>query len=263
MNKMSIVLVLLLIISVLVGVVEYIDVHDKLGAAQSQQATITAELNSTQSSLANATVEIQNLNSEVDNLNSQLNQAQNSAASSQNTITTLQNELNQANSELQLYKQTGITIYSGVQPPIVDDAGVPVTLTRNPSAQNSTWAELKSFILADKTDSNPYIEPTYTCADYARDVYNNAEAAGIRAAFVVVNFQGQSIGHALDAFVTTDQGLIYIDCTGISPGQAGPSNNDKTVTVKPGTEYIPQLIVPQDGWYYSSAGVVSTVEIYW
>jgi chaperonin cofactor prefoldin len=283
MNKTSIILVLLLIISVLVGALEYINVHDKLGAAQSletsaqsqlnaaqrQQDTTTAQLNTTQASLNKATAETHNLNSQVNALISQvnalktqLNQAQTSAASSQNSITTLQNELNQANSELQLYHETGITIYSGVQPQVIDEAGANITLTRNPAAENPTWAELKSFILADKTDSNPYIVPTYTCADYARDVYDNAEAAGIRAAFVAVKFQGQSTGHALDAFVTTDQGLIYIDCSGIAPGQAGPANNDSTVVVKRSTEYQPQFIIPQ-GWVYSPMGIVDTIAIYW
>ncbi len=254
-----------------------------LSTAKASLVTTQADLSNTQATLNNATAEVSSLNGQVNSLNSQVNslnsqvsnfnntvnnlesqlsQVQNSAAGSQNTITTLQSELNQANSELQLYHETGITIYSGIQPAVIDEAGVFVTLMRNPAAENPTWAELKSFILADKTDSTPYIVPTYTCADYARDVYDNAEAAGIRAAFVTINFQGQSSGHALDAFVTTDQGLIYIDCTGTAPGQAGPANNDSTVVVKRGTEYQPQFIIPQ-GWVYLPMGIVDTITIYW
>jgi hypothetical protein len=51
------------------------------------------------------------------------------------------------------------------------------------------------------------------CADFAEDVHNNAEAAGIRAGWVGIRFQGTEEGHAINAFETTDKGLIYIDCT--------------------------------------------------
>jgi len=47
-------------------------------------------------------------------------------------------------------------------------------------------------------------------------VHNNAEAAGIRAALVNINFDESDKGHALNAFDTIDMGLIYIDCTGQS-----------------------------------------------
>jgi len=47
-------------------------------------------------------------------------------------------------------------------------------------------------------------------------VHNNAEAAGIRAASVSVDFEGDEEGHALNVFETIDKGLVYIDCTGQS-----------------------------------------------
>ncbi len=215
--------------------------HSKVQAKENELVTVQGKLSTT-------TADLNNTKSEISGLNSQ--------------ITSLQNTVNQLQTQLKLYQDTGITVYSGIQPAVTDAAGVSVTLTRNSAAQNPTWAQLESFILADKTDSNPYIMPTYTCADFARDVYDHAEAAGIRTAFVFVTFQGQTIGHALDAFVTTDEGLKYIDCTGIPPGQAGPSNNDTTVSVKPGTEYTPQFILPTD-WTVLPLGIVSTVEIYW
>ncbi len=73
-----------------------------------------------------------------------------------------------------------------------------------------------AFILADATDNNKYIEDgpgAYVCADFAEDVHNNAEAAGIRAAWVSLAFESTEEGHALNAFETVDMGLIYIDCT--------------------------------------------------
>jgi len=255
--------------------------HSKLEAKEIELVSVKGQLSTTEADLSNTKARINDLNSQttslknqMTSLNIQLNDARIRIGSTQSTIAGLQNTVNQLQAELKLYQDTGITVYSGIQQPVSDRAGVPVTLTWNPAAHNPTWDELRSFILADRTDSNPYVNPTYTCADFARDVHNNAEAAGIRAAFVTVTFQGQSSGHALDAFVTTDKGLIYIDCTGTPPGQLGPSNCDKTVMVKPGTQFTAQLIVPQSGlfgwlfgWlfggYYDSIGIVATVQIYW
>jgi uncharacterized coiled-coil protein SlyX len=235
----------------------------QVASLKPQVDSLNSELSSANSRITSLDSQIAGLNSQITSLNAQLSNAQNQAGTSQSTIASLQNKVNQLQAELKLYHDTGITVYSGVQPLVLDSAGVLARLNLNPAAQNPSWTELRSFILTDSTDSKPYVEPTYTCVDYARDVYNNAEAAGIRAAFVTITFQGQSAGHAIDAFVTTDQGLIYIDCTGISAGQAGPSNLDTTVIVRPGTEYTPQFIIPQDGWYCASMGIVATVKIYW
>jgi len=233
-----------------------------LVTTQTDLSNANAQLNTTQTRLNNATTEIDNLNRQVNILITDLDVINTEAATSQGTITMLQHQLRDAQSELQLYHETGIFIYSGIQPAVIDEAGVFVRLMNNPAAQNPTWAQLKSFILADKTDSNPYIEPTYTCVDYARDLHNNAEAAGIRAAFVTVEFLGQSYGHAINAFMTTDQGLIYIDCTGLAPGQAGASNNDSTVVLKRGIQCESQFIIPQ-GWVRSPMGIVNRIIIYW
>ncbi len=100
----------------------------------------------------------------------------------------------------------------------------PIELINNPSATNPTYAELLVFIKEDPTDEHHYAdsvdvyigaaEVPYVCSDFAEDVHNNAEAAGIRAAWVSIDFEGNDEGHALNAFETTDRGLVYIDCTG-------------------------------------------------
>ena len=95
--------------------------------------------------------------------------------------------------------------------------GEPIELTNNPDATNPTYGELVAFIQEDPTDTNDYLENPYigyVCADFAEDVHNNAEAAGIRAAWVSIQFEGSDKGHASNAFETTDMGLVYIDCTG-------------------------------------------------
>ncbi len=88
----------------------------------------------------------------------------------------------------------------------------PIVLVDNPDATNPSYAELVAFIQMDLSDTNRYIDGEYVCADYAEDVHNNAEVAGIRTAWVSLDFEGENEGHALNVFETTDKGLVYIDC---------------------------------------------------
>lgn len=88
----------------------------------------------------------------------------------------------------------------------------PIILIDNPTASNPTFEHLFTFLQEDQTDAHPYTS-TYICADFAETLHNNAEAAGVRAAFVVL----PESDHSLNAFETIDEGLVYIDCTGESP----------------------------------------------
>jgi hypothetical protein len=94
--------------------------------------------------------------------------------------------------------------------------GKAIILNNNPAAIDPTYEELIAFIREDTTDSKDYIENgpnAYVCADFAEEVHNNAEATGIRAGWVGVTFVGIDEGHAINAFETIDEGLVYIDCT--------------------------------------------------
>ncbi len=144
----------------------------------------------------------------------------------------------------------------------------PIELINNPNAEDPSWNELIAFIQSDTTDSKPYINTfywSYVCADYARDVHNNAEAAGIRAAWVGIDFEESGPGHALNAFLTTDKGLVFVDCTEL----------DTIAYVKIGEElgYIDLnlAISPEYSFYeeysqiwpYPSMGVVKDMQIHW
>ena len=82
-------------------------------------------------------------------------------------------------------------------------------VSRLVQTHNPTYSELTDFLAADKTDSNAYIDGHYVCFDYAADVNNNADAAGIQAAYV--RLRSTDWGHAVVAFDTVDRGLIYIE----------------------------------------------------
>jgi hypothetical protein len=107
--------------------------------------------------------------------------------------------------------------------------GKAIILDNNPAAVNPTFDELIAFIKSDPTDTRDYIADgadAYVCADFAEDVHNNAETAGIRAAWVGITFENTLEGHAINAFETTDKGLVYIDCT--SGGRTHDENGSVT-----------------------------------
>lgn len=95
----------------------------------------------------------------------------------------------------------------------------PARLQNNPAARNRSLAEVLAFVAQDPTNRKPYVNSRYMCTEYAVALHDRAEAAGFRCALVSLTFR-QGVGHALNAFQTTDRGLVYIDCTGGSTGDA-------------------------------------------
>jgi hypothetical protein len=136
--------------------------------------------------------------------------------------------------------------YTDKQPPFKNASGRLINLVNIQNAKDASYDEIKSFILKDKTDDGIYVERVKICGDFAEMVHNNAEQNGIRAAFVAIMFENEQIGHALNAFQTTDKGLVYIDCTGQGPKTAleliletklGACELDRVAYVELGREY--------------------------
>jgi hypothetical protein len=92
--------------------------------------------------------------------------------------------------------------------------GFRVILENNPDARDPTWDQVVAFLKADKTDEMEYVAADFMCGSFAQEVHNNAEKAGMRAAWVGIDLAGKPIGHAVNAFNTTDRGLVYSDSTG-------------------------------------------------
>ena len=86
----------------------------------------------------------------------------------------------------------------------IQGAGTGYTL-RNP-----TYQEAMDFLATDRTDENEYLEGIYTCSDFATDFNNNAEAAGLRCAYIYIEYTGDT-GHSIVAFDTVDRGMIFIE----------------------------------------------------
>ncbi len=129
----------------------------------------------------------------------------------------------------------------------VKASGSPVCLVNYKNATDPSWDELRTFLQQDDTDAHLFQEGVFVCADFAELLHNNAEASGIRAAFVGVDFRADEEAHALNAFNTTDKGLVYVDCTSGSSSTAiaEPTDSeagkacahDKIAYVVEGNEY--------------------------
>jgi hypothetical protein len=206
----------------------------------------------TRSELSVLRIEKEALERNLAQTEEELTEAQQELSSAELTISSLE-------SELELYKDTwGSVVSSDVQPPYQG-----ADIVNYQTASNPAWSQLLDFLRRDKTDEKAYVPGVYMCGDFARDVHNNAERAGIRAAYVAVEFS--SGYHSLNAFKTTDRGLVFIDCTGLLASESGPSNCDKTVDVRLGKRYVPKSLFPESGWRvtWENMGTVRDVEIYW
>lgn len=96
-----------------------------------------------------------------------------------------------------------------------------VTVYRN--ASPVSYDALTGFLGSDRTEDATYVDPTYTCANFATNLFNRAEAQGIKCGMVIVTFDGQPIGHAFNVFPTTDKGVVLIDDTGLVAAQKASS----------------------------------------
>jgi hypothetical protein len=130
-------------------------------------------------------------------------------------LTAAQSQLQVAQTKLADAQQTlnglGITIHT--QPELWTFNSKDWPHNNNPTAVSPTWNQLKSFITRDDTDLTPYDKSDYNCVNYATRLYNAAELANIDSSMVTITLQGEVIGHALNAFITSDYGLVYIDCS--------------------------------------------------
>ena len=82
-------------------------------------------------------------------------------------------------------------------------------VSRLVETHNPAYSELVEFLAADKTDSKPFIDGEYVCFDFTAELNNNADANGIRAAYVRI--RGDEWSHAVVAFETVDRGLVFIE----------------------------------------------------
>jgi hypothetical protein len=176
---------------------------DTLTSTRSELSATKNTLTSTQLVLNTTNQTLFATQSELATTRQTLATAQQASSSLTATLTNTQQKLAVAQETL---KGLGISILTSME---CSD----VVLIDNSAAKNPTWSQLMSFLAQDKTENHTYIANVYDCSQFSLAVHNNAEAAGIRAAEVQVTLKGESAGHAFNAFLTTDYGLVYVDCT--------------------------------------------------
>lgn len=119
---------------------------------------------------------------------------------------------------------------------VTNAQGKHLTLVNSATAHNPTWEELTGFLMVDQTDKIPYDLNSFSCGDFAVRLHNNAEAAQIRTALVVLKVISTDRAivkeniryHSLNAFEVVGRGLVYIDDT--SSGEGGYA--DKIVNIE-------------------------------
>ena len=130
---------------------------------------------------------------------------------SQEEYNTLQSNLDNAQHKIDELTEN-LTALQANYESLQDDYESLLVRLKQSTLKNSTWAELKRFLEQDDTDTLPYIENNFDCSGFAITLRDRAWRYGIRCAYVEVSFSGIE-GHALNAFETTDRGLIYVDNT--------------------------------------------------
>jgi hypothetical protein len=125
------------------------------------------------------------------------------------------------------------------------DEGTEAGLGHGYTLRDPTYKEVDSFLRKDKTNLNEYVEDTYVCSHFARDVCNNAEAEGLRCAYVSLIYAGG--GHAIIAFNTIDEGLVYFE-----------SQTDERAEPVIGERYY-KCVEPKTGYYYEKPSFDDTI----
>jgi len=272
--------------------------ESELDDAQADVANLQQELQDTRNSLTETQDDLQDTATELESTQSDLNEQKNETAEyidlyeiTQEELEDVEKELNtksglldsiqQENEDLQedmdeiqedmdeiqekldLYEDTlGTQVFSGVNPPYRSGDALELVLTNNNNAKDPTWLELRAFLLEDKTDKNLYIPGEYECGNFAEELHNNAEADGIRTAFVGIHYY-DDVSHAINAFKTTDLGLVYVDVTGFTSAITLPNLDKKAILAKDQV-YVVTFIFPQGGWYLTQGdSIVQSIEIYW
>jgi len=77
------------------------------------------------------------------------------------------------------------------------------------SLRDPTYQEVVRFVASDRTDQRRY-DLSSACVVFAKEFRSNANKAGLKCAYVVVYFP-EGFSHALNAFNTTDRGLIFVE----------------------------------------------------
>lgn len=101
---------------------------------------------------------------------------------------------------------------------IRNNHGGVLTLAYRSDTYDPTLEEALAFVKMDQTDKHPFEFGEFDCSDFTQNFQHNATSQGLRCGACVMRFHRSADGHDWDghyinAFCTTDAGLLLIDCT--------------------------------------------------
>ena len=130
---------------------------------------------------------------------------------------------------------------------------VPLVFSRSASSSADglpTWDRVAAFLRSDPIDEREWRSPYYICTDFARDLKQNANAAGLKAASVVIR-TGSGANHHINAFATSDRGLVFIE-----------PQEDAVAHVVIGELFMTREL-GSDAWVKRAWGIISKIDLEW
>ncbi|MDD5127590.1 MAG: hypothetical protein PHR43_05815 [Dehalococcoidales bacterium] len=201
-----------------------------LNVAKELAEVTNTELTSTQKVLDTAKNELTRTKNSLNSLQTELAAALNNLSAKAGELQSARDELERQQAELAALQLS----YQG----LVSGHGYNV--------KDPTYQQMLDFLKADMTDRKSYIDGEYECRHFATEVCNNADAQGIRCAYVSLEFPHET-GHAIIAFSTIDKGIIYIE-----------PQSDELVKLELGKRYY-QSVIPSGGYTYATPSYDDTV----
>ncbi len=174
-----------------------------------------AELGGTLRALADNGVQLTRMQAQQAESEAQLRQTQTQLSKSEAQFTQTQAQLSEAEARLAqtegqvLQMEENLTLATEQLSEIQLKYDALLEGQNHYALRDPTYRELQHFLDRDKTDEKKYVKDGYVCVDFAAAVNNNAEAKGIRSAYVSLVYPDS--GHAIVAFQTIDRGLVYIE----------------------------------------------------
>jgi hypothetical protein len=218
----------------------------------------------TYNSLLRTRSDLNLLGREVAALEISLEEAEHRMARTEEDLVSANLTIGSLESQLQLCKDTWGSVFTqdlSSGPDLWPGTWYMRYLVNKESATDPTWSQLLDFLLEDRTDQDTGRPSIHDCGYFARDLHNNAESAGIRAA--CVHIRTATVSHAFNAFRTTDRGLVFIDCTGLMEPEPGRSY-DRVVDVQLGGNYACRYLFPEGNWTtHSEWGTLTELRICW
>jgi hypothetical protein len=99
---------------------------------------------------------------------------------------------------------------------------IPV-FNKNPNAKPVSYEELKQFLSSTRQSRSDLLaDGKHDCSDFAAELYNEAERAGIESGIVILFSNNDYPNHGINCFKTLDTGKVYIDSIWYNDNEKNP-----------------------------------------